>query len=240
MNYTWKQKIAAWAVHALTMSGLVFACLAALSLMHGELKMMWLYLGIAMLIDGIDGTFARAAKVREVIPWFNGSVVDIAVDYITWSFLPALFMYLYLPFGHAVLAFVAMIAVVTSSMFCYANEGEKSSDNYFVGFPAAWNIVAVCLWILHVPGWLNVVIVAVLVILTFIPTYYTHPFRVKKMMIANIVVSLVWVGATAGLVVTYGTQPLWLHITFWVSGLWFLVTGAIRTVTGQDAAAQLS
>ncbi|MDP9801295.1 phosphatidylcholine synthase [Arcanobacterium wilhelmae] len=234
MNHSFSAKAAAWGVHAFTMSGLAFACLATLALMNGELKMMWLWLGIAMIVDGVDGTMARAARVKEVIPWFDGAVVDIAVDYITWSFLPAIFMYLYLPFGYGWLAAVLMIAVVTSSMFCYANEGEKSSDNYFVGFPAAWNIVAVVLWVLSSPAWVNVFIVLLFVVLTIVPTYYTHPFRVKHMMIPNIIAVSIWTAATAGMVATYGNQPTWLLVIFWISGLWFLATGALRTITGRQ------
>ena len=77
------------------MSGLVFACLAAVALVEGQIKLMWLWLGIAMIVDGVDGTCARKACVRQVIPWFDGSVLDNIIDYITWTFLPAVFMYLY-------------------------------------------------------------------------------------------------------------------------------------------------
>ena len=134
--------IAAWAVHAFTISGLAWATLALFAMLDNNIPMMWLWLVIALIVDGVDGTFARKVGVREVIPWFDGGVVDNLVDYLTWTFLPALFMALHLPFGAQPMPVIMMIVVIVSSLFCYANDGEKSNDNYFVGFPAAWNCVA--------------------------------------------------------------------------------------------------
>lgn len=232
MHFT-REQLIAWSVHAFTLSGLVFACLATLSMMDGDVKWMWLWLGVAMIIDAVDGTFARRARVKEVLPWFDGGIVDIAVDYLTWTFLPAVFMYLYLPLGPKPLAMAMMVLVVVSSMFCYANENWKSTDYYFVGFPAAWNIVAVILYILQTGATANVLITVVLAVLTLVPTYYTHPFRVKKMMALNIATITVWIASVAVLVAIYPAGPLWVWIAFWVSGLWFMITGAIRTVRGK-------
>ena len=144
------------------MSGLVFASLAMLSVIHDEIRWMWLWLALAMIVDGVDGTCARRARVKEVIPWFDGGVLDILIDYLTWTFIPALFIYLRLPMGPKPVAGALMILVLVSSTFCYANEGEKSTDNYFVGFPAAWNIVAVMMWVLALPGWLNIALTILL------------------------------------------------------------------------------
>ena len=58
------------------MSGLVFASLAMLSVIHDEIRWMWLWLALAMIVDGVDGTCARRARVKEVIPWFDGGVLN--------------------------------------------------------------------------------------------------------------------------------------------------------------------
>ncbi|MFC5370287.1 CDP-alcohol phosphatidyltransferase family protein [Arcanobacterium bovis] len=232
--HTISQRIAAWGVHAFTLSGLMFACLATLSLIDREITWMWLWLGIAMIIDAIDGTFARKARVQEVITWFDGGIVDIAIDYLTWTFIPAVFMYLFLPLGPKPLAMALMILIVVSSMFCYANKQWKSSDYYFVGFPAAWNIVAVILYILQT-GWaFNASVTIVLAILTLVPTHYTHPFRVKKLMPYNIAAISIWIASVAALVAMYPKAPTWLLALFWISGGWFMLTGMLRTIFGQD------
>ena len=144
--------IAAWGVHAFTISGLVWATLALFAILNNNIPMMWLWLVIALVVDGVDGTLARKVGVRDAIPWFDGGVVDNLVDYLTWTFLPALFMALHLPFGSQPVPVVMMIVIIVSSLFCYANDGEKSNDNYFVGFPAAWNCVAIVMYVLQTPA----------------------------------------------------------------------------------------
>lgn len=232
-KYSFFTVFTAWCVHAFTLSGLFFACLAVLALGAREFKLMWLWLGIAMIIDSVDGSFARKARVREVIPWFDGGIVDIAVDYLTWTFIPAIFMYLALPLGPKPLAMIMMITVTVSSMFCYANKNWKSSDYYFVGFPAAWNIVAVVLWVLQLGAIFNISVVVILAILTLVPTYYTHPFRVKKYMAINIIAVVGWIISIGVMVAIFPRTSIIATIIFWTTGTWFIATGIIRTIANR-------
>lgn len=228
------QRAVAWFVHAFTLSGLAWATLATLALIEGDYTAMWLWLGVALVVDSVDGTMARKARVKEVLPWFDGGIVDIAVDYLTWTFIPALFMYLALPLGPKPLALALVILILVSSMFCYANQHWKSSDYYFVGFPAAWNIVAVFMYVMGTGATFNVIAVLVLAVLTLTPTYYTHPFRVKRFMAVNIAAITLWLAATAYLVALAPERPLWALIAFWVTGGWFALTCAWRTIAGTD------
>ena len=170
-----------------TISGLVWATLALFAILDNDTPMMWLWFVIALIVDGVDGTLARKVGVRQVIPWFDGGVVDNLVDYLTWTFLPALFMALHLPFGAQPMPVIMMIVVIVSSLFCYANDGEKSNDNYFVGFPAAWNCVAIVMYVLQTPAWVNIAATIFLAIMTLVPLHYTHPARVKRFQIPNII-----------------------------------------------------
>lgn len=234
LQFTTTQRAAAWFVHAFTLSGLAWATLATLALIEGDYTAMWLWLGVALVVDSVDGTMARKARVKEVLPWFDGGIVDIAVDYLTWTFIPALFMYLALPLGPKPLALALVILILVSSMFCYANQHWKSSDYYFVGFPAAWNIVAVFMYVIGTGAIFNVIAVLVLAVLTLTPTYYTHPFRVKRFMVVNIAAITLWLAATAYLVALAPDRPLWALIAFWVTGGWFALTCAWRTIAGTD------
>ena len=85
---------------------------------------------------------------------------------------------------------IMMIVVIVSSLFCYANDGEKSNDNYFVGFPAAWNCVAIVMYVLQTPAWVNIAATIFLAIMTLVPLHYTHPARVKRFQIPNILARL--------------------------------------------------
>ncbi len=226
------ERARAWAVHALTLSGFAFAMLATLALIDGAIAWMWLWLGVAMLIDGVDGSLARRARVREILPWFDGGIVDIVVDYLTWTFIPAVFMALHLPLGPAPVPALLAIVVLTSSMFCYANAHWKSTDHYFVGFPAAWNVAAVAMYVLGLPAWANIAVTLTLVVLTLVPTHYTHPFRVQRFRALNIAAILLWVLATGALVALAPLRPWWLLALFWLGGGWFLVSGVLRDLTG--------
>lgn len=225
----------AWAVHLFTLSGFLWALLAMLALLDGHIGWMWLWLGIAALIDGVDGFLARKARVKEIAPWFDGTVVDIVVDYLTWTFIPVLFMLMHLPLGPKPVAIGLAVLILVSSMFCYANENWKSTDYYFIGFPAAWNVIAVMLYVLALPASLTIAAVLVFVVLTLVPTHYTHPFRVEKFMALNIISVLVWMGATAWMVAIYPARPVWLLAAFWLSGGWFAATCILRDIRGRNA-----
>lgn len=226
--------LCAWGVHIFTMTGLACATLALLSLIEHRINLMWLWLGISLVVDGIDGTLARKVRVKEVLPWFDGGILDILIDYITWTFIPAIFMYTHLPMGPKPLAGILAVLILTSSTLCYANEHWKSSDYYFYGFPAAWNIVAVILYVLNANEVWTIGVTTLCIILTIVPSYWTHPFRVKRFMPINIAAIIMWIGSVAWLVATHPTRPLPALIIFWLSGGWFMLSCAIRTFTGPD------
>ena len=58
----------AWGAHAFTLTGVVWAALATISLFEGQIRHMWLWLGIALLVDAVDGSIARAVRVSEYAP----------------------------------------------------------------------------------------------------------------------------------------------------------------------------
>ncbi|WP_197671794.1 CDP-alcohol phosphatidyltransferase family protein [Devriesea agamarum] len=233
---TVRQRVAAWGVHAFTMSGVVWALLAFHALYRDDVRGMWGWLAIALIVDALDGTLARKARVREVVPWFDGVVLDLVVDYLTWTFIPAAFIAYHLNVGPEPWPIIVAAVICVSSMFCYCNKGMKSNDNYFVGFPAAWNVVAVCLWILDLPTWANLLVVAIFSVLTVVPWTYLHPFRVRKLMIPNIVAVAVWIATTAIIVATDKGNDTMVTVLWWVTGLWFLLVSALRTLHGEEPA----
>lgn len=228
-----RQVARAWLVHAFTMSGVVWACLALVALVHGDVLGMWGWLGVALVVDGLDGTFARRADVKRHVPWFDGTILDIIVDYLTWTFIPALFLYLHIPFGRGAGPAVMMVLVCATSMFCYCNTQMKSADNYFVGFPAAWNIVAVYLWILQTGPVFNWAATLVLAVLTLVPTVYIHPFRVRHLMPVNIAAVVVWFAATVALVFLHPVRPVWVLALWGVSAGWCAAISLWRTLRGR-------
>lgn len=233
-EFTPSQRLRAWAVHAVTMSGLLWVLLAVLALMGNDYTQMWMWLGIALVTDAIDGPLARQARVSEVVPWFSGVMMDNVVDYMTWTFVPAIFMTRALDLGPDPLPLLAALSAMVSSMFCYANTKMKSADWYFVGFPAAWNIVAVILWLFGTGALVNWIVIVVFTILAVVPWKWVHPFRVRHLRAANAVAAIVWVTTTAAWVAIYPDSSLLLTIPWWVSGVWILAVSALRTVRGPE------
>ena len=114
---------------------------------------MFAWLGLALLIDGIDGTLARIGKVEERLPRFSGERLDQVIDYITYVFIPVLALTQRGAFDRASAGLALAIAILLSSLFHFSDLGNKSEDHCFVGFPAIWNIVAFYLFALALPFW---------------------------------------------------------------------------------------
>lgn len=227
--------IAAWSVHAFTLTGVIWATLAMLALFADQPKLMWLYLGIALIVDGVDGSLARRADVKTYAPNFDGVILDCVVDYLTWTFIPALFMYRVGLLGEGALAVTLLVLINVTSMFCYANTKMKTDDYYFMGFPATWNIVALALWLFDPGVPVNAILVVIFSVLTWAPITFVHPFRVAKFMVVNVIATLAWVVSSGVLVVSYPERADWAFAVWALSGLWLVLLGLVRTVTAKRA-----
>src|SRR3712207_3476416 len=88
-----RQQMLAWAVHLFTASGIVLGLLALLAVERQRWVEALLWLGAALIVDGIDGSFARAARVRERLPRIDGDALDLVIDYLTFVLVPVLFLW---------------------------------------------------------------------------------------------------------------------------------------------------
>ncbi len=221
--------VAAWAVHGLTLTGVIWAAAALVALMQGDPKLMWLFLGISLVVDAIDGPLARKMQVSVYTPQFDGAILDIIIDYLTWSFIPGLFFFLGGMGGGVKTSFLGFVVIAVSSMFCYANVRMKTAENYFMGFPAAWNVVVIYLWLLMLPVWVNWLVVILFALLTVAPLTFVHPFRVRRMRVYTVTATALWLVATGLLVLVYPAQLRIVEIVWWLSGAWILIAGAAGT-----------
>ena len=181
----------AFSVHVLTASGAGLALLALLAAVQGAFEVMFLCLGLALIVDGIDGTIARAIKVAEVLPRWSGDVLDLVVDFVTYVFVPAYAIAaggLLPPW----LGAAAGIAIVMTGAIYFSDRRMKTADNYFRGFPTLWNVVAFYLFVLKPAPWLVALLVALLCILTFVPFKFLHPFRVVRLRKVSMAAVVLW------------------------------------------------
>ena len=180
-----------FSVHVLTATGAGLALVALLAAVRGAFDVMFLCLGIALIVDGIDGTIARAVKVAELLPRWSGEVLDLVVDFATYVFVPAYAIAaggLLPPW----LGAPAGIVIVMTGAIYFADRHMKTADNYFRGFPALWNVVAFYLFVLKLPPWLAAGVVALLAVLTFVPFKFLHPFRVARLRMVSMGAVVLW------------------------------------------------
>lgn len=170
--------IAAWGVHAFTASGVIVAMLALDALFRSAWDEVLLWQLVAVAIDGIDGTLARAAKVQERLPRIDGAAMDLIVDYLNYVLVPAMLLWRSgaLPENAAV---CLTMLVLLSSLYVFVRRDMKTEDGYFRGFPALWNVVAAYVVLLGLGQDISAVLVAGLAALSFAPILVIHPFRAR-------------------------------------------------------------
>ena len=178
-------------VHLFTALGVVCALMAALAVIDRAYERMFLWLGLAFFIDGIDGTFARAARVKEVLPRFSGEQLDLVDDYVTYVFVPVLAM-LQAGFLPGTWGLVLAALALLSSLFHFSDLESKSEDLSFVGFPAVWNIVAFYVFAFAMAPLAAGLLVLACVALTFVPLRWVHPLRVKRLRGVTLALSVAW------------------------------------------------
>lgn len=187
------KKTLAWAVHAYTALGLVAAAGIAVALVEGGPGAFrwafWLML-VAMLIDGTDGTLARAVRIKETLPQFDGRRLDDLIDFHTYATLPLLLIWraALIPPEWAAWLLVPLLAAAYG--FCQTN--IKTDDGYFVGFPSYWNVVTFYLYVLEPPAEVALGLILFFAVLTFVPTRYLYPTQPGWLNRATLALGVPW------------------------------------------------
>ncbi len=177
-NHPRLTRVLAWCVHFYTALGLVAAAGMAVLLAEPNpspdaFRWTFVLMLIATLIDATDGTLARAIKIKEVLPGFDGRRLDDIVDFLTYTALPLFLIWRahLLPDGTEPLLLLPLLA----SAYGFCQVSAKTDDGYFLGFPSYWNLVAFYLYVLAMPKWGALTLVVALALLTFVPTRYLYP-----------------------------------------------------------------
>jgi phosphatidylcholine synthase len=181
----------AWLVHLYTASSAVIALVATRAIFEYRFRDAFFWLGAAIVIDASDGLLARAADVKGRLPWFNGAKLDDIVDYLTYVFVPAVFVWrsLLVPDTWAV---PVASAVLLSSAYGFNQDAAKTSDHFFTGFPSYWNIVVFYLFVIDGPQTVNAIVLLALAVMVFVPIRYLYPSRTPHWRAATVVLGIAW------------------------------------------------
>ena len=213
-------------MHLLTASGSFLAFLSLVAASDGNWTAMFLWLGLALFVDGIDGPIARRLDVKEVLPTWSGELLDNVIDYVTYVLIPAFALYQRGFMGEG-LSFLAGAIIVVSSAIYYADTGMKTKENFFKGFPVVWNMVVFTLFVIEPGEWVSFGVVVAAGILTFLPINFLHPVRVARLRPLNLGVTLLWCAFGVIALIQHMTSPLWVKVGIAVTGIYLLVIGGI-------------
>jgi phosphatidylcholine synthase len=216
----------AFSVHVLTACGAALALFALLAASHGNWPLMFLWLGVALVLDAIDGPLARAANVSAVWPNWSGDTLDLVVDYTTYVFVPAYAVAAGSLMPDALALPAAATIAITGTLY-FANREMKTPDNFFRGFPAVWNLVVFYLLLLRPMPVMAAATIALFAVLTFVPIRFVHPFRVRRLRTVTVALLTLW-AALALAAVKQGLAPApWISAALCLIAVYFVLVGLL-------------
>jgi phosphatidylcholine synthase len=185
--------LSAWLVHLYTASSALFGFLALTRIFHDRYRDAFFWIALAILVDASDGVLARRAQVASRLPHFDGAKLDDIVDYITYVFVPAFFVW------HALLvpdqwSIATAAAMLLSSAYGFNRRDAKTADHFFTGFPSYWNIAVFYLYVAGWPAAVNLAILLALAALVFVPIRYIYPSRTPVWQTPTVAFGVVWGG----------------------------------------------
>ena len=235
----------ALAVHLLTATGAVWAILAMLEAVQEDWDMMFLWLVVALFVDGIDGPLARRYDVKRHAPVFDGVLMDLVIDYLTYVFVPA-----YALFNSGLMdgwtGWFGIIIITFTSALYFADTRMKTKDNSFSGFPGCWNMLVLVIfawfWPAEAAGtpapyafWLITILVAVLAAAMFLPVKFVHPVRTERWRVVTLPVALLWVIFAAWAAIVDFHPESWAQWGLTLASFYLLGAGAMQQIIyGKD------
>ncbi len=227
------EKIIGFLIHLLTGLGLIAGLFALISVMNNNQKEAFLWLGVAFLIDSVDGTLARKFNVKKNFPSIDGKMLDSIIDFFNYVIIPSVMIYWfnYVP-DHFILLIPATLILI--SIYSYVNLNILTNDNYYNGFPAIWNVIILYFYIFGTSQNFNLIFLFLLILLKFSPLKCIHPLRVKKLKILSIFFSVVWFITSVLLVIIKDlsvnpTYELFLMFMWVLSNIYFISASIFKT-----------
>ncbi len=213
------RKNLSFSVHILTASGVICSYMCISNIFKKEIELCFFWLGIALIIDVIDGPLARKLDIKNKYPSINGLMLDTIVDYINWIFLPVLILFQF-DLVYKNLEFILVPALLLIPALSYSTTITTNSDKSYSGMPAIWNLLAVFFFLAETNVMFNSLIMIIFLILKFLPINISHPFRTKKLFYFNSIFAFVWIATSTILI----AEKVFLNsiISTLVQNLWYL------------------
>lgn len=220
----------AYGVHVLTALGAALGFLALQAVFTGDLTQAFIWLGVALVVDAIDGPLARRFSVKSRAKRYDGAQLDLVVDFVTYVFVPAAMLLrpevMAAPYG-----VIAGLAVTLASALYFADTGMKTDDWWFRGFPAVWNIVVFYVVAFAPPAWLALAVILIATVLMFLPVVFVHPVRVRRWRGLTMAMLGVWAIAAAATLWQGMAPDVWSKTGLALAACYFVGLGLARART---------
>jgi len=229
-------RIKALSVHLLTATGAVLSMFAMLAAVEENWSLMFLWLVVALIVDGVDGPLARRYDVTTNWPNYDGVLMDLIVDYLTYVFIPA-----YALFKSGLLTgwtgWLAIIAIVYGSVIYFADTRMKTKDKSFAGFPACWNMVVLVLFAIEPSPAVILFITIGLTATMFTNLKFIHPVRTMRWRAVSLPVALTWVLFAAWAAWVNFDPQSWASWGLVVTSLYLCLAGIAQQIVPARAGA---
>lgn len=220
-------RVLAYGVHVLTALGAALGLLALQAVFAGDLAQAFAWLGVALVVDAVDGPLARRFAVKERATRYDGALLDLVVDFVTYVFVPAAMLLrpevMAQPYG----VIAGLIVTLTSALY-FADTGMKTDDWWFRGFPAVWNIVVFYIVAFAPPAWLALVVILIATALMFLPVVFVHPVRVRRWRGLTLALLALWGAATAATIWQGMAPDTWSRAGLVLAACYFVGLGLLR------------
>ncbi len=220
-------KAAGFSVHLFTASGGAVAVLALYAAIERDFPVSFAWLGLALFIDGIDGTLARAAKVHETAATIDGVVLDLVIDFLTYVLVPVVALWRSDLMPTEVSFWIGLVVTIASALY-FADTRMKTDDLWFRGFPATWNILVLYLFILRPPWIVSAALLLAATALMFAPIAFVHPLRVVRLRLPTIAMTVAWFAFAALAIIDDLAPPLWVSAGLIGTASYFLALTLMR------------
>jgi phosphatidylcholine synthase len=222
-------RVKALSVHLLTATGAVLSMLAMLAAVEERWSMMFMWLVVALIVDGVDGPLARRYDVTTNWPNYDGVLLDVIVDYLTYVFIPA-----YALFKSGLLTgwtgWLAIIAIVYGSVIYFSDTRMKTKDKSFAGFPACWNMVVLVLFAIEPSPGMILFIVVGLTVTMFTNLKFIHPVRTQRWQTVSLPMALAWVVFASWAAMVDFDEQSWAHWGLVVTSLYLCLAGIAQQI----------
>jgi phosphatidylcholine synthase len=187
-------RAAGFLVHCFTACGAALGLAALFAAADARFPAMFAWLGAAFVIDAVDGTLARRAKVGETVPHIDGVVLDLVVDFLTYVVVPLVALWRSGLLAPPLAVFVCCVVCAASALY-FADRRMKTHDLWFRGFPAIWNVLAFYMLVFRPWAFVATAVVIAAAGLMFVPVVFVHPLRVVRLRLATMTATGAWSAA---------------------------------------------